>query len=68
MICEVRNVMGYGLWDKLREAFPEKTLLRFGHCPKGGGGPTRIQIVRGTFFLLGFGHFLRGGGGGMTPV
>ena len=36
----------------LREVIPKKNLLRFGHCPKGGGGPTRIQIVRGTFVCL----------------
>ena len=46
----------------LREQRRGKNLLIFGHYPRGGGGPTRIQIVRGTFFLLWFGHFLGGGG------
>ena len=33
---------------------------------KGGGGgrQSQIQVVLGTFFLLGFGHFLMGEGEG----
>ena len=31
----------------LREDIPEETLLRFGHCPKGGGGgQTRNKIIQ----------------------
>ena len=32
-----------------------------------GGGPTQIQIVQGTFFLLWFGHFPRKGGFDPNP-
>ena len=28
---------------QLREVILKKKLLPFGHCPKGGGGPARIQ-------------------------
>ena len=44
-----------------REAIPEENLLRFGHCPKGGGGSNPNPNYSRHFCLLGFGHFLRGG-------
>ena len=52
-----------------KESYPQKKSASIWTLSKGGeGGPTRIQIVRGTFFLLWFGHFPRGGGGGLTPI
>ena len=33
----------FGTYLLLREVILRKKLLPFGHCPKGGGGPTRIQ-------------------------
>ena len=37
----------------VREAFPEKNLLQFGHCPKGGGGSNpNPNCLRNFFFCL----------------
>ena len=51
--------------EMLREAIPKKKLLTFGHFPKGGGGPTRIQKFWGSFDLSYFGFLLDNMGGGV---
>ena len=70
LLDDIQKKDAFFLMASLREVIPKKNLLRFGHCPKGGG-LTRIQIVRGTIkknalvpkkFLVGV-QKPRGGGG-----
>ena len=47
----------------VREVIPRKNMLRFGHCPKGGGVQPESKLFEALFFRLDLDIFQGGGGG-----